>query len=108
MKYVISAKGNDLNAQVDPRFGRAEKLIIYNSDDKNFKVIDNSASRSQAHGSGINTAQTVLDEGIKVAISGDFGPKVFDVLSKAGIVMHKFSNGTVEQAIKDYEGSKSL
>ena len=41
MKVAISAKGNELSSQVDPRFGRAVYFIVYDTEDDSFEAISN-------------------------------------------------------------------
>ena len=38
MKVAISAKGTDLNSEVDPRFGRAATIIIVDLDTMEFDL----------------------------------------------------------------------
>lgn len=41
MKIAVSAMGTDLNAQVNPRFGRCQYFIIVDSDTLDFEAIKN-------------------------------------------------------------------
>lgn len=106
MKIAITSKGTDLNAQIDPRFGRAENFIIYNEEDKSIKVISNSEGMNAAHGAGVQASQTVINEGVKAAIAGDFGPKASNLLQQAGVTKFNFANGTVSDAIEAFNKSK--
>jgi len=46
MKICISTIGKDLAADVDPRFGRAQRYIIIDTETKAFECIDNAAAMS--------------------------------------------------------------
>ena len=41
MKIAVTSKGSDLDAEVDPRFGRAAYIIVVDSETFNFEVLDN-------------------------------------------------------------------
>jgi predicted Fe-Mo cluster-binding NifX family protein len=41
MKIAVSATGTDLNAQVDPRFGRCANFILVDTDTMAFEAIPN-------------------------------------------------------------------
>lgn len=73
MKIAFTSKGNDLNAQVDARFGRCPFIVILNTDDKSFEVIDNQSSADEAHGAGTKTAQKLSEYDCNVLITGN-GP----------------------------------
>ena len=42
MKIAISAKGQDLSAAVDPRFGRAAYIVVVDTETMSFNAFDNS------------------------------------------------------------------
>ena len=42
MKIIVSASGQTLDANVDPRFGRCRYFIIVNSDNMKSEVVENS------------------------------------------------------------------
>lgn len=73
MKIAFTSKGNDLDYQVDARFGRCPFIIILNTEDKSFEVIDNQSSADEAHGAGPKTAQKLADYDCEVLITGN-GP----------------------------------
>jgi predicted Fe-Mo cluster-binding NifX family protein len=99
MKIAVSAKGNELSSQVDPRFGRAAYFIIYNTDDESFEAVSNDGAAA-AQGAGIQAAQTVTNKHVDWVISGNMGPKAFAALKAAGMKIASWSDGTVEEAIK--------
>ena len=41
MKIAITAKGADLDSEVDPRFGRAAYILIVDSETLDFEALDN-------------------------------------------------------------------
>ncbi len=99
MKIAISSQGLDLSSMVDPRFGRAPYFIVFDTEDDDFEVITNTKNVQASQGSGIQAAEAVVRKGVDLVISGNLGPKAFDVLSEAGIKAALWSEGTVLQAV---------
>ncbi len=105
MKIAISSMGNDLSSQVDPRFGRCQEFIIFDSETLEFEAIPNEAINA-AGGAGIKAAQLVVDKGSKVVITGNIGPNAFNVLAGAGINVFAGATGTIQNAIDAYKAGK--
>ncbi|MFP3985610.1 MAG: NifB/NifX family molybdenum-iron cluster-binding protein [Candidatus Bathyarchaeia archaeon] len=102
MKIAVSAAGNVLDAQVDPRFGRCSYFIIADSETMNFEVVSNMAAGAMG-GAGIQAAQTIAGKGVKALITGNVGPNAFQTLSAAGIEVVVGASGTVREAIEKYK-----
>ena len=84
MKICVSASSNSLDANVDSRFGRCPYFVIIDSETMEFDLVPNDSTNA-AHGAGIQAAQTVVNKGVKVVITGNVGPNAFQVLSTTGI-----------------------
>ncbi len=106
MKIAVTSTGPDLKSELDPRFGRAAYLIIVDSDTLEFKVLENSENRNLVQGAGIQAGKTIIDNGAEVLITGFCGPKAFMVLKSAGIKTISGANGSVEDAIRDFNAGK--
>ena len=102
MKICVSAVSSNLEAQVDPRFGRCPYLLIVDSESMEFEAISNVASGAMG-GAGIQSAQTVASKGVKVVITGSVGPNAFQALSSAGIKVVTGGFGTVREAVERYK-----
>jgi predicted Fe-Mo cluster-binding NifX family protein len=102
MKIVISSTGEDLNAQVDPRFGRCRYFLIVDTDTMNYKSISNESAMSSG-GAGIQAAQNVAKTGAEVVLTGNMGPNAFQTLSAAEIKVFTGLNGTIKDVIEKYE-----
>jgi predicted Fe-Mo cluster-binding NifX family protein len=102
MKICISATADNLEAQLDPRFGRCLYLIIVDSETMQFEAIPNMAAGSTS-GAGIQAAQTAADKGVKVVITGNVGPNAFGALSAAGIEILTGASGTVRGVIEKFK-----
>ncbi len=105
MKICVTATGNDLDAEVDPRFGRCQYLIFVDSDTMEFEAIPNEAIAAPG-GAGIQAAQTVVNRGAEILISGNIGPNAFQVLSTAGVKVATGAYGTVREAIEMYRSGR--
>jgi predicted Fe-Mo cluster-binding NifX family protein len=105
MKVAVSASGQDLNAQVDPRFGRCAHFIIIDTDDMSFEAFNNE-NIALGGGAGIQSAQFVASKGAKTVITGNVGPNAVRTLVAAGIEVILGQSGTVRQAVEDYKAGK--
>ena len=105
MKVAISAYGGDLDAQIDPRFGRAMYLIIADTDKHEITdVVDNTDAQNAAQGAGIKAATKVARAGVEAVITGKVGPKAQAVLEKAGIRIILRPGGTVRKILEGVSG----
>ena len=105
MKICVAAAGNNLDAQVDPRFGRCPYFLIVASETMEASAILNDSTNA-AHGAGIQAAQTVVDMGAKVIIAGNIGPNAFNVLSAAGIKIVTGVSSSIRDAVEKYKSGQ--
>lgn len=103
MIIVVSASGQTLDAQVDPRFGRAAFFVAVDSESGAFQAHENSQNLNAPQGAGIQSAETVSRLGAEVVITGHCGPKAFKTLSAAGIKVVVGAQGTVAEAIEAFK-----
>ncbi|MFA5322415.1 MAG: NifB/NifX family molybdenum-iron cluster-binding protein [Smithella sp.] len=106
MKIAFTTSGDDLNAPLDSRFGRAPKFLIYDLEANTFEVIDNEQNLNAAQGAGIQSAQNIVRVGTKALVTGHCGPKAFRVLEAAGIKIYNTSAATVKEALEFYIAGK--
>ena len=102
MKIGITSTGKDLNAEVDPRFGRCNYFLIVDTDTMNIESISNESAMASG-GAGIQAAQTVAKAGVEVVVTGNMGPNAFQTLSAAGIMVFTGANGTIKETIEKYK-----
>ena len=93
MKVAITAQGDDIDALVDPRFGRARWFIIADSETGAWQAHDNSANRDAGGGAGVQAGSTMASAGVEALITGNVGPNAHKVLSAAGITIQQAGNG---------------
>ena len=100
---AVSAEEPGLDAQVDPRFGRAAGFVVVDTATMNATWVDNGAAQAMSHGAGIQAAETLSGAGAGVLLSGYVGPKAFTALSAAGIKVGQDLSGiTVRQAVERF------
>ena len=102
MKIAITAQSSTPQSKVDPRFGRAAWIVIYDQEKNNWESVDNSAGSTAAQGAGIQAAQVVVDHQAGALITGAIGPKAFQSLTAAGVKIYNGATGTVKNALRAY------
>ena len=102
MRIAISSSGPDLDAEVDPRFGRCQYFVIVDSETKEFEIRDNQAAMTRG-GAGIQAAQMVANSGVDAVITGHLGPNAADTLVAAGLKTYLGASGTVGEALQQYK-----
>ncbi len=109
MKIAFTAKGNEWDSKMDPRFGRTEFILIYDNEKEEMTHFDNRAIENEAHGAGPKTSQKLFELGANVLITGNGpGGNAAAVLEKAGTkVFIGAGEMTVKQAYEAYN-NKSL
>jgi predicted Fe-Mo cluster-binding NifX family protein len=85
MNVAISAQGTDWNAPVETHFGRARYLLIVDSETGRITVHDNIKNLNELQGAGIRSAQTLVNLGAQVLLTGSIGPKALETLRAAGV-----------------------
>lgn len=105
MKIAVSVSGNDLDSNVDPRFGRAQGFLIVDPDSLEFEYLDN-PNVSASGGAGIKTGQMIADRGVEAVLTGNVGPNAYRVLDAAGIKIMTGASGSAREAVEAYKGGK--
>ncbi len=106
MKIVFTTSGDTLGAQLDSRFGRCPKFLVYDLETKIFEVVDNRDSLNAAQGAGVQSAETVARLGAKALVTGHCGPNAFRVLNAAGVKVFTSEARTVTEALELYRAGK--
>jgi predicted Fe-Mo cluster-binding NifX family protein len=106
MKIAITSTGKDLNADLDPRFGRASYFIIVDPDTLEYEVVNNEQNINLPQGAGIQAAKTLVDNQADVLITGFCGPKAFYALDRAGVKIITDVKGPVKEAVLKYKNGE--
>jgi len=99
----VSARGPDLDAEVDPRFGRAAYFLIVDPKTLNFKALANPNALA-GQGAGIQSAQLVAAQRVGAVVTGQVGPNAARILETAGIRIVNVDAMTVRDALSRLEG----
>lgn len=105
MKIAISSTGRNLEARVDPRFGRCNCFIVIDPETQAFEVLENEAV-TLGSGAGIQAAQMVVNAGAEAVITGSLGPNATDVLSAAGLKTYLGAAGTIKEVLQQYKDGR--
>jgi predicted Fe-Mo cluster-binding NifX family protein len=106
MKIVISAQGPDLEALVDPRFGRSSYFLLVDPESMEYEVLTNGPNLQAAQGAGIQAAALVARHRPAAVLTGSCGPKAFHTLEAAGIPVIVGVEGSVRDAVQNYRAGK--
>ena len=105
MKIVITSNGENLNSEVDPRFGRAAYFLFGDPEVMDFSVIENK-NIDAAGGAGISSAKVVIDAGAEAVLTGNCGPNAERTLRAAGVKIYTRATGTVAEALELFKNGK--
>lgn len=106
MNIAFTTTGDDLTADLDPRFGRARRFLIYNCDEKTWVTVDNDQNLNAAQGAGIQAATTLCKCNASVLITGHCGPKAFKVLQAAEIAIYPCKAKTIAEALTQFNNNE--
>lgn len=101
-KICITSKGKDLEAEVDPNFGRAQYFLIVDPETMDFEVIDN-PNIEALQGAGIQTAQLISNKNTGTVLTGNCGPNAQRILQSSGIKVITGVNGKVKDVLSKYK-----
>ena len=102
MKIGLSSTGENLDANVDQRFGRCKYFLIVDTESMKFEVLSNENAMASG-GAGIQSAQTIAKTGAEAVVTGNVGPNAFQTLSAAGIKIFTGASGTIKESIEKYK-----
>jgi predicted Fe-Mo cluster-binding NifX family protein len=106
MRLAITSTGEELDSNLDPRFGRTAYFIVVDPETMAFEVVGNSQNLNLPQGAGIQAGKTIADNKVDVLITGHCGPKAFKVLQKAGVKVMTGAGGTVTDAIAQFNNGE--
>jgi predicted Fe-Mo cluster-binding NifX family protein len=106
VKVVVSALGMSLDDRVDERFGRADFLLVVDTETLAVEALDNAANRDAMQGSGLGAAESAAGHGAAAVVTGHVGPKAFQALRIAGIAGFNGTGMTVREAVTAWKGGR--
>ena len=98
----VTSIGPDMEAEVDPKFGRAHYFLII---DPKTSVVESMKNpyRDAAQGAGIQAAQLVSSKNVDMVFTGACGPKAEKVLQSAGIQIKIEVSGKVKDVLANFK-----
>jgi len=103
MKVAISSNGKKLTDEVSEVFARCPYFCI--AEIKNQKIdkteIIKNESTNQMGGAGISVAQLMAEKNVNAVITGNVGPRAFDVLKQFNIEIYR-GEGKVKEAVEKF------
>jgi predicted Fe-Mo cluster-binding NifX family protein len=99
VRIAVTSTGKDADAEMDPRFGRAQYIVVLDQSGTVLEVVDNSANVNAMRGAGIQAAKIMSDKKVDVLITGNCGPNAFRALDAAGIKVVVEQSGTVKEVV---------
>jgi predicted Fe-Mo cluster-binding NifX family protein len=106
VKLALTTSGTTLEGPLDPRFGRAPRFVVYDTETNHFEVVDNRAGLEATQGAGIQAAERLARLGISGLVTGRCGPHALRVLERLGIEAYNSDAGTVGEAIEAYRAGR--
>lgn len=103
MRIAVTAQGSDMNAPVDPRFGRAKCFIVVNTEAEGYEAVDNSMNLNASQGAGIQAGRNVVELGVEAVVTGHVGPRAFATLQSGGVGVYTGASGTVAEAVEQFK-----
>jgi len=103
MKVVVTSQGADEGSAVDPRFGRAKFLVLFDTETGEFASHDNALNLNAVQGAGIQAARNVVSLGADAVITGNVGPKAFAALQAGNVKPYIGATGSVHDAMEQFK-----
>ncbi len=73
MRIIFTSTGENWDSEIDPRFGRTDYILVYDTETDKLEAHDNREIMKVAHGAGPQTAQKIHELKADVLITGN-GP----------------------------------
>jgi predicted Fe-Mo cluster-binding NifX family protein len=105
-KICFTSSGKDLEAGLDPKFGRAQYFLIFDTETSELEVVEN-PNRDAVQGAGIQTAQFILNKDVRTIVTGRVGPNARNILESAHVHLIEGAAGKIEDILKQLRSEKS-
>lgn len=105
MKIAFTAKGKDWDAMIDPRFGHANYIIIYDDSTEKLIAIDNSLVKDEDHWAKTSTSKSMFELDPDILITGHLlGENISHALKVMEMkIFVGADNLTIKQALDQYK-----
>jgi len=104
-KICITSLGKDLDAEIDPNFGRARYFLIVDPETLESEAVEN-PNIEAPQGAGIQTAQLISSKNVGAVLTGNCGPNALRVLQSSGIRVITGTSGKIRDILQKYKSEK--
>jgi len=107
VKIAVSSMNKNIESDVSDVFGRSSYFVIAEIEDEKIKrteIIENK-STNQMSGAGISAAQLMAEKNVNAVITGNVGPRAFDVLKQFNIEVYTGS-GVIKEVLQEFINGK--
>ena len=105
MRICVTSTAGDLDAQIDPIFGKCPHFVIVDPDTMEFDILSNE-DISALGGACLQLVQVIIDNSVDLVITGNVGPNAIKTLSSAGIEIVTGASGTVRNSVEMYKSGR--
>ncbi|MDI9433296.1 MAG: NifB/NifX family molybdenum-iron cluster-binding protein [Planctomycetota bacterium] len=105
MRIAVTSVGQAMDAQVDPRFGRAACFVVVDTESMEFQAMENS-NVDAGGGAGISAAKVVIEADAKAVLTGNCGPNAERTLRAGNVKLYTGVTGTVAEAVEQFKAGK--
>lgn len=105
MKICITSHGDNLDAFVDPRFGRCQYFAIADTESGETEFVENS-NKDGMGGVGVQSGQFMAEKQVKAVLTGNVGPNAFQTLQAAGVEVITGVSGSVKEVLGKYKNGE--
>jgi len=101
MKLCVTAQASNLDAPIDPSFGRCRYFLFVDTDTLQFEAVENPNVQASG-GAGTNSGQLIASRNVDALLTGAVGLNASRVLASAGVKIVMRIMGTVREAVAAY------
>jgi len=102
MNIAVTSKGQTLDDQVDPRFGRCPYFLVVDTETLKAEAVEN-PNLALGGGAGIQSAQLMAEHDVKVVLTGNCGPNAYQTLNAAEIGVVVGAGGNIRDAVEQFK-----
>ena len=104
MRIAFSTNGTTMDDLVESRFGRCRRFLLYDTDTKETILLENEAAQASG-GAGIQAAELLARNGVKLVITGHVGGNASQTLSASEIEVLQGQSATIRESLESYLSS---
>lgn len=105
VNICVTAQGDQLESQVDPRFGRCQYFLLIDTETMGFEAFANPNVAGMG-GVGVQSGQFVADKQAQAVLTGKVGPNASQALKAAGIDVFVNVDGDVRSAVERFKNGE--